>query len=415
MPTWVPIVASIGGAVLGGILAYWLQRARPVVLVDRIRKSSRHGSSDNIVSPPIDLIEKTDEYEYSLDVKDTGKAVTEEEFVESLDGSLQKLDTEIASMLPVTEENAKQLRTYIAQDDFKAAQVLFARDDKDMFKHLRTAFLRGAFSFKDPEPDWEDLKRKFHGRSVTLESAQYGGGSDQWIVETGWSLPVKLECDDKTKDFAERVANSLAYEYKSDLLAAATALKEQIKVHKDKVTSLRTTLWENRAPYLRLVIDGTISNTGRTPFSIANQAKLIAKVAGHPTSKGSVPHDAEISFHVGIQKVRDEGMGLWHAEREYIDSESPISVAPGTSVRYICVADNHLSEEESSPSLQETFDGGNSNAVLILGIITRRRHKKFRPLSSGDMLFRDLATTEDPLKFRWWQLRHRRRSPKLRK
>jgi hypothetical protein len=121
IPTFFPLTTALLGALLGTSFTYWLQRARPLIVVDSIRLTV--DQSDDQINTKINrtLVQRLEQYDaIDLQFRDIARkgSATEREYVSALAYARLALQDQIDNYLPRSEEAAKEFREHLINEDY---------------------------------------------------------------------------------------------------------------------------------------------------------------------------------------------------------------------------------------------------------------------------------------------------------
>ncbi len=413
MNVWASVITAVIGASLGATLAYWLQRARPIVIIDSIRLTVER-SSDKVrtrVSRSLEQALKAYERELGFSSSSGKGAIeTEQDYVTALTRAQSALEDEIETALPRLKDMARKLREDVISDDYESMDRHFARDSSVLWEPLATAIVRGQFSFPMVSPG--DKARGFLQKPK--EDTKFHDTeelSNEVVIDMPGPYRVALGFinasgvkDSKLESAGKRLANAIKYRNRSDLLIAIQGIRTIAEDRLVRVKELADKVAQELEPHKRFVIEGTVANSGRTSFSVSNLCKMVIAMKGYPSSGGTdeLQDDVEILLDLGVPSAAKALEVYVNTDKETysgvqgekgIDYSTPLLVQSGQSQRFTCVS-NTATSLPLSVELLQAFKGGNEDCYIALSSI-RNRRRQFAVMYSRRVKFRDLARAAD--------------------
>lgn len=144
------------------------------------------------------------------------------------------------------------------------------------------------------------------------------------------------------------------------------------------------------------MIQGQISNTGGSPFSVLNDGQLFVETQGHPYTEGEGENRTQSYYDTDTQIP----IMMPNAKGRY---DVPVSIEPGETYRFTAVSTQRIEQMEHSQVLLDIFGAGDKlcymGARVTLPGRSRRRGKP--RIYTARRLFRDWkAGVEIPQKRR---------------
>jgi hypothetical protein len=398
----IPLATTILGALLGASLAYWLQRAKALVVVDSIRTTVDYSNDTMGVKIDRQLVQRLFRYDRDLgffDISDKGSA-TEREYVSALTGATQILEDEIDNYLPRISQAAKEFRGYLINEDYNLADQFLASEVYPIWSLLSTAVAREDYDIPETTSDSSNEgRRPFHEISEQKDAIVIPlPGPFNIVFGTDFGSSPRAA---KLKAVAKQLASAVAYRYRPDLIEMVNAVRTVSEARLNRAKSLLDDVSREMKPHVRLVVEGIIANSGRTAFSVSNRCKFVVKMKGYRSRTRTLRDDVEILFRVGVASstspiinadMETRSPGSKDASWKHLDLSTPILVQPGQSQRFTCVSDSVVNDLSFSEELLQAFEGGNQDSYLVLASI-RNSRRQFSPIYSRDVVFRDLVYT----------------------
>ncbi len=133
------------------------------------------------------------------------------------------------------------------------------------------------------------------------------------------------------------------------------------------------------------MIQGQISNTGGSPFSVLNDGQLFVETQGHPYTEGEGENRTQSYYDTDTQIP----IMMPNAKGRY---DVPVSIEPGETYRFTAVSTQRIEQMEHSQVLLDIFGAGDKlcymGARVTLPGRSRRRGKP--RIYTARRLFRDL-------------------------
>ncbi|MFJ3618327.1 hypothetical protein ACIPSH_09250 [Streptomyces iakyrus] len=399
MTVFIPVIAAVVGAFISASFLYWLHRARPVVIVDNIRKTADYCSDREDAVLNADLIEDIEGSSVLGVMPSFGSgALTEREYLRILVKAKEVLREQTGATLPRLLQAAKRFRRQLAEEDFDAAIQTWARHQTLLWRVLVNAKMRGNFDMIGQRPDYDSM-----GLSAKHEVSFNDQGEPLIATSGAWNLHfttrVPLAQKPSISLLARRAADAFSCEYKQELVTLANGAISVGESLSASQNALLAAIEEEIEPHLRFTVDAAVGNVGRSAVSLSNRAKLVIKTKGYPGRDGAEATDhVDLDLTVGsldesvpvLRLVGDEGEEVSLLRDEKDEFESPKLIAPGALRRFVCVAEKPVTHGFHPVSLTGAFSAGNLQAYLVLAAI-KRENLNFKPIYSGNFLFRELA------------------------
>jgi hypothetical protein len=416
MNTYLPLITAAFGALLGGTLAYWLQRARPVVVIDSIRRTIEN--SDETLNTQVNrsVIQQLNEYERILDLEaiDEKESITERSYVLVLSRARRDLQDEIQNYLPRVQAAAREFQLHLLSGELDRADQSFARDTYLMWEPLAVAtstHRKEIFSGSRPSPAKAKPESRVAHHKVTVDDGDFiidmPGTFNAVLGSTNYPMSKRPTIE----RVAHRVADALAYRDIEDLHAVADAVQAIAEDRAERARSLLALLEEELTPHRRFVVEGIVANAGRTAFSVSNRCKFVIRLSRRRPPSRNVLSDPELTLRLAAPSAGSRPPAIYidadhrtapsHESEATLDFSTPLLVPPGQAQRFVCVSDLPAVALTSAAEILGAFDRENMPSYLVLGSIGNRR-RQFSAIYSRDVLFRDLINTAElPQRNRW--------------
>jgi hypothetical protein len=394
-------VLGIFGAVIGAIVGAWSARRlgtpKPIITVDQLEMTSSTTRWTSGVTIPNKALINTIEENPLLQVKMmfSGKAeerrMTETKYIEFLHRSLRDID-EVTNVLASAREVATRFREHLATDDYESFERMWSREQISLWRLLSAACLQGDVAYAeeaDPAPEKEAHKLIPEPEEQGSYRVSLPGHYTDLLFDSSADLGSNTHPPDKQKlqDFARRTAEAFAYHRREDLATIVRFLLDRSN-YENVLAELRSNVENELRAHHRLIVRGQISNTGGSPFSVANKAKVFVQTQGYPfihvepdgtRSQRSYPKNMELYVHLGT------------SEKAY---ESPFVIESGRVQRFTAISEQRIKEIDQRDVLRSAFEGGERKYYLgALVILPGRR--PLRPRYTTPQLFRDWKTQID--------------------
>lgn len=353
---FINVVVPLGGVILGAIggvvFTHWAQRARPVVHVDRISVTSKHGDEVFDEGMSAGLEESLERFYVELKKPKDGTLLTERSYAKYLEELLQDLVTWHDQQLP-------RLSLIIA----RCIGLISVAKDVEFRRYMSPARVQQVS---------ESLRQLNFEGDGSYVGRDRDGPAPADVIDSLMRLAQGTDPDGApTRDERLQHANRLELELtaKREL---ALKLVELVRTETEK--------------YSRLLVDGVVSNLGRTPVSLSNDATLIVNLL----HAGKVQSTAEVALRIGASSI-----GTRSSRESSFDI--PVVVAPGASLNVQGVSKSRMDRDRHGARLLQAVGAGSSPARLRLQAIGSRS-KRFQPVESRSVSFGETvqrATGED--------------------
>ncbi len=155
---------------------------------------------------------------------------------------------------------------------------------------------------------------------------------------------------------ARETANAVAERDRGRLREITNWLYEAAQSNKERLDVLQERIQEELKTYDRLVIQGQISNTGGSPFSVLNDGKLFVETQGHPYTEGEGENRTQSYYDTDTQI----SIMMPNYKGRY---DVPVSIEPGETYRFTAVSTERIEQMEHSRVLLDIFGAGESSAT----------------------------------------------------
>jgi len=391
------IFGAVIGAIVGAYSARRLGTPKPIITVDQLEMTSSATRWTGGVTIPNKALINTIEENPLVQVKMefSGKAeerrMTETKYIDFLHRALKDID-EVTNVLASAQEVANRFREHLATDDYESFEKTWSREQISLWRLLSAACLQGDLAY----PQEADSSPKKAAHDVIQDEEEQGsfrvalpGHYTDLLFDSSADLGSNTHPKDEEKlqNFAKRTAEAFAYRRREDLATIVRFLLDRSN-YENRLAELRSSVENELRAHHRLIVRGQISNTGGSPFSVANKAKVFVQTEGYPfvhidpdgnRSQRSYPRNMELNVHVGT------------ADKAY---ESPFVIESGRVQRFTAVSEDRIKELDQRDVLRNAFEGGERKYYLgALVILPGRR--PLRPRYTTPQLFRDWKTQID--------------------
>jgi hypothetical protein len=432
-----PLVGAVVGALLGVLGTQLFQKLirqpKPLMFIDRL-KIDRSQRPPGAVTKPTEHTKKLmvdiAEHPFISEVIPVSGKMDEKEYVDCLEKAVREIDEAQDHMLDSVEKIARKLNDYINRESYEKFLKVWSEEQQIMWPLLSMIVLR-------EERPWSDTPTSDRGDKEQLveppptEASDYGEidvdeHGDLYIhlnvsrvppfsrsLLFPWSgrralaeasgdpiAPVVRYIDQfrapekktqKLKKLADRTAHAVSTGDQGYLRKITNLLIEAAQDYREQLHALRKRIQRELKKYDRLVVQGQISNTGGSPFSVLNDGKLFVQTAGHPYTEGREDDDrAQIYYEkdTEISVVLPNGKGRY---------DVPISIEPGEVYRFAAVSTLRIEQLEHYQVLLDIFSAGDKDCYLGVPVTLpgRSRKRKKPRLYSPYRLFRDWKTGLD--------------------
>jgi hypothetical protein len=326
--------AAIVAAVLGVLIAQWLQRSRPVVLVDTLHVSPTPVPSGSMAQVNHELMHKVRSSPYQLGPTEQpfGK-VTQEEYISYLCSVRRDINEHVELELPYLSEIVENLRHHLSMGDLNIFESLWAQEQVKFWGILESMALR-----KDLKVD--ELKTEINKLHVAIKNTKSvydlkPGPEGRQIVDLPGVLPITLPPGgwswqkNISEMLADCTAKALAYENRDFLQTLVNYLSSQSTALLEPLKNLRDVVDAELRQYDRIYVAGLIGNTGNSPFSVLAYGKFIINAKGYylesdEDSDADSPEETKIRENIPVRLV----IG---------GAEGPLSIPVGCTVRFNAV------------------------------------------------------------------------------
>ena len=398
-------VLGLFGAVIGAVAGAWFTRRfrdpNPTILVDHleIASTSTRGPDAVTVTNRELIIALEDDPFVGRPSRINSATVPESQYVTYLRDALKEIDEVIDHRLPTTKAVAQQLRDCLATDDYESFEKIWAQDQANLWLLLSIGVRWGDFSYPQEAPDLLSLsqfREWAEGGSktkATIILSLPGAGRDikfDW-VKSSESEPTNIQ-NMQSKDVrecAERTANAFAYRVRDDLVCAVRFLLSGMR-YAAPLRELRERVKKDLEAHNRLLLKGQITNTGGSPFAVLNNGSIFVTTAGYPYTKVESNGDKRPLRYPSNTQIRvllaeDNPSSRNSPNLSYT---SPVSIAPGTTSRFVAVSEKLLKDVDQDGVLLDAYKAGERDFYLGSWAILPGR-KPQRPQYTTPQLFRD--------------------------
>lgn len=203
------------------------------------------------------------------------------------------------------------------------------------------------------------------------------------------------------RELSRRVSRAFAYEDDRALLEIANRIlagaDHQRQIGQDLLSLVRSEL----DPYRRIVVEGVISNKGRTALSLSNRSKMAILMRGYTYSHNGksekilddIDIDLELGGSVGVHKPTEPSDHAIETHEYDVDFSSPLVVTAGQSRRFVCRSKSVLQSLSNWTELVQAFQGSDRKCYIALGLLTA--HGDVKAVYSPNLLFRDLVQAQE--------------------
>jgi hypothetical protein len=394
--------AAIAAAVLGVLVAQWVQRSRPVVLVDTLRLSPMPVPSGSMAQVKVNYELLHDIISYPIQLgepqKQTLKEMPQEEYIPYLLSVQHDIRTQDELRLQHLSEIVENLCKYLSVGDFDRFVSFWAQEQNAIWPIIaEMVIIRKELSVKQLDADIrQDAKQAY-------ELLQDEG---QWAVILPGTLRIafpryeKSSATESVRNIERLVAHALAYQQRSVLEVLVNSLGSQHTVLLRLLKSLQHDVDAELRRYNRIHISGLIGNMGHSPFSVLSHGSLTINAKNYPESgedSGTghietikIPSDVTIDLVIGD----NEGALAVRGGRTIGDAEGPLSVRAGQTIRFNAVTSHMMRSVQNYQGLIEAFSNGDRTCELHLEIVDvgRARVGKWTPAWTGAGGGRNIGT-----------------------
>lgn len=406
----VPLLAALVGAWANGYVRTRQARSNCVFMVDRIRITTDYASSRELIPVDQGLSSSFSDYPptFGLNSLSSEGVAAEKMYVAALLEAQAVLSTDRDIRIKRLKEAVGEIENHATRRNFALSSRVFAREGLDLWRHLWLAVKRG-YDLGLPEAPKrqnilpknqfgviEDEQDKEEGISVALQ-----GPRNIWLPLEG--IP-KMQKDTVTK-LGMRIARAFGFEDQQEIQALCRAMTGVLQVHLDEADRIRDDVKKSIEHHERIVVEGVVSNSRGSAFSISNRAKLVVMLDGYTDSKNNtVAGDVEIELKLGTvsnmtaSSGHDETTGKirFTSSIEGFDEIVPINfstmplVNEGQSHRFASVSSSKISNLPQSQALRDAFNGADRRAYLVFGRIGDGNPHPMEEYTA-DFLFRSLV------------------------
>ncbi|MET8162876.1 hypothetical protein ABZT34_01220 [Streptomyces sp. NPDC005329] len=395
------IGGAIVGAIIGALVTYWIQRARTRVLIDGVSLSVNHPSTTAPAKVNSSLKRRLDSYEGHVGKSqelEVTKGVNESEYVSTFKDTEHWLANDIDISIPTLQEIGGKFQTLLLSKRYLDAFSVFASECIPLFWFLAVSCIRGELGrdFLNTSYDGKARKHKIVTTHKELLQIPLPGPHDISVPKFG---PNAYQAN--IRELARRVSKAFAYEDDQALLEIANHILAGAEHQRDIGQELLSLVRTELNPYRRIVVEGVISNKGRTALSLSNRSKMVLLMKGYTYSRNGksekilddIDIDLELGGSVGVHKPAEPSNHAIETHEYDIDFSSPLVVTAGQSRRFVCRSTSLLQALSNWAELEQAFQGSDRKCYIALGLLTARGDVK--AVYSRDLLFRDLVQAQE--------------------
>jgi hypothetical protein len=430
-----PIVGAIVGALLG-VLGTQLfnkvsRRPRPLIFIDRLKVDRSQRPPGSMVEPTKQtqrlMVDLANEPFVSKTIPLT-RRIDEEAYVTCLHKALKEVEEAREHLLTSVKDTAMNLGEYANRERYEKFQQVWAEEQKIIWPLLNMLVLREATPWEDiPPSDTENFEDSVDpgidvddngdlyihlnvSRTIPFSrSLSFAWSGQRALAETPGDpiAPVANYVEQVRAPrlkkaglemLARKIACAVLSQDRGQLRVITNWLYEAAQSHKERLDILQERIEEELRIHNRLVIQGQLSNTGGSPFSVLNDSMLFVETKGHPYTEGEGGSRTQLYFD------RDTEIGVMIANpREDGSYEVPVSIEPGDTYRFEAVSTARLEEMEHSRVLLDIFNAGDKLCYMGVRVtLPGRSRRRSKPrVYTSRRLFRDWkAGVEIPQKRR---------------
>ena len=295
--------------------------------------------------------------------------------------SLDKIEDALTARLPAVQHGADELQRHLAADDFARSEAVLATSWPDFWPVLEGSYLRQEFDFSAPEKD--------RSSSARHHEVNEDGDGNPVVIRGGHVLNITLPVREgplraRSRAFAERVADTVSYRDKDDLLDVTNFLVHiagQLGAYRDVRERLQDEVQRNSYVLLR----GHVANGGRSPFSVLDRGRMFLALAGfQPTGQegaGAIEGDLELEMAIATADLQPGPTPNVAAV-----SSEPFVVAGGAVRSFMAIAQRPLGELEDGTAIIAAYES--RERICYLGLSTIQPTKSgLTPLYSTNIPF----------------------------
>jgi hypothetical protein len=434
----IPLAAAVIGAIAAALVTQFVRRPKPAVIIDELSRSPDVTPHRAGAVPNLDLSAACADSEFistELFLARPDERIGEKKYVERIHAILDQ--AEIASEgLPAITTAARALNDCLQRSDHAAFRSTFSREFQRLWPSLIVGYVRGKFSYQSPGPsplggEANHSQQSIEGTepqsSINHPLAQCQGVESRSNVESrsmefahpDWEHIIIQDMEGeffipmpgprnmvfpwrfvsaaqlvRAQAFALRTAVSFASSYRQDLQEVTNFLLTVEEENRALLESLQAQLEEELKLYERIVVKGFIANSGGSPVTVTNSAKLFIQLAGysftdHDRALKSLAGDREIEMVVG-------------ADREEVDPafDSAITVPGGSVARFAATSKKRIQDLPDPRILVRAMTGGERKCYLGTMTVSQSRSRfrrsrsrpRLGPAYTEPQPFRDSAT-----------------------
>lgn len=407
------IGASIG--VLGTYLVgRFSRRPRPLLFIDHLKIDRGQRPPGVTTSPSPEtrklMIDLRDNPFISEIIPLAGR-MDEGEYVKCLERALKEIDEARTHMLPSVQSVTKELNDSATGKNLEDFCWLWAREDRSIWPLLVMAVLRKdsplVVSDQDEIIDSNSVDRDRFGDVYVELAVQNPPPSLRTLSFPLWSqremfagaedpmapiaryvervrAPVKKQ--QELQNLAQRTASAIAKKDWGYLRDLTNSLQKATMGYAAQLDGLRERVRRELKRYDRLIVQGQISNTGGSPFSVLNEATLFVQTQGHRYTEGEDDDRKQLYCEEDMQIM----LKLPDDEGNY---DVPVSIKPGDVHRFAAVSELRIEKLERPRVLTDIFLAGDKSSYMGVPVSLPGRSRRKRPIEYTPLRpFRDWKT-----------------------
>jgi hypothetical protein len=353
----------------------------------------------------------------------------EKEYVNCLENAAREIEEAQDHLLASVEVIAKKLNDYVNRERYERFLKVWAEEQQVIWPLLNIIVLREEAPWGGPPTssnrDYEELVVPHStdaGDYGEIDVDEYG---DVYIhlnvsrippfsrsLSFPWSgqralaaaqgdpiAPVAHYIDqvrapekkrEKLRILAINTAHAVSTGDQEYLRKITNLLYEAAQGYREQLKTLHKRVEEELKKNDRLVVQGQISNTGGSPFSVLNNGKLFVQTKGHPYTEGE-GDDRVQSYY---EKDTEIPVVLPNSEEHY---GVPISIKQGEVFRFFAVSEQRIEQLEHCRVLLDIFSAGARSCFLGVPVSLpgRSRRRQQPRIYTPLRLFRDWKTGVD--------------------
>lgn len=381
----VAIAGALIGALIGAAATFWLQRARPQVVLNSAILSSEYADSEDEVQPETNLL-KLERTWYKLSALSKLPSLpSEKDYVQSLITTREQA-VKARRAYRLTSMGLSNFQDSMNSGKFDVARNFFTDIDEEVFHALAGYVLYSGSNLseimelgQDPTQPQERIqvwKGTAEKPARIIIRTNLGSRNISFSISNSWSQVQwpTLEV------LGIGLCRLLWRDNKSEFDFVIDVVEKVLQDQDEICAKMESAITSALSSFEEIVVQGIITNSGARALSALPRGKLFIDLKGYP-----------FRMEKGEMVVVKNNVDVWLRFVEIENRRSTrgaITIAAGSSFTFLAVTEKKVRDCPDSSAVRQAFEGGTISSYLGLALVGLKKDTSV--IYSPPRLFRNI-------------------------